>query len=87
MSVGFNFLPPETEIARGTAVELVNLDPAPHNVTSLVTGTNGSPLFWSDTVDVAGQAMVKGIEGLPPGVYDYVCSVHPAMLGSFVITG
>jgi plastocyanin len=87
VSVGFAYLLPETELARGTAVELVNLDPAPHNITALVTGRNGSPLFTSSTVGAAETTKVKGIERLGPGVYDYTCTLHPQMLGSFYITG
>lgn len=86
VSVGFTYVLPDTEVPQGTALELLNLDVAPHNITSLVTGRNGSPLFSSDTVSVAGQALVKGVERLRPGVYDYTCTVHPSMLGSLVVT-
>jgi plastocyanin len=86
VSAGFSYVLPETKVPRGTDVELLNLDPAPHNVTSLATARNGSPLFRSDTVGAAGRTAVEGVERLAPGVYDYTCTVHPSMLGTFVVT-
>ena len=87
VSAGFTFVLPETEIARGTPVELANVDPAPHNITSVVTGRSGSPLFWSDTIGAGEVTGVVGVDRLGPGVYDYVCTLHPSMLGTLFVTG
>jgi plastocyanin len=69
---GFAFGPTKLSVAPGKAVTWVNGDDSPHQVT--VTGLPRSPLLMK------GQSHTQTFAA--PGVYDYVCGLHPAMKGT-----
>lgn len=79
VTAGHTYLPPDVAIAPGDSLELLNVDPAPHNVVSDATDRRGAQLFRSDTAAMGQRAVVKGVEKLPPGRYSFYCSVHPEM--------
>jgi plastocyanin len=71
------FDPKETRISAGTEVTWMNHGVAKHTVT-FVDGSGTSPLLatgesWSHTFD-------------KPGVYKYICALHPEMTGTIVVT-
>jgi len=85
VSAAFQFVPGETTLVKGEVLEFTNLDPAPHNLIALRNGPDGKPWFRTDTISAGRTVPVKGIEKLPPGVYDYTCTVHPKMLGTVFV--
>src|SRR3954469_22712483 len=60
--------------------------PGPHNVTADDKGPDGKPLFGSDTIKNGEQSVVKGAEGLKAGQYSFICTVHPFMTATLVVT-
>ncbi len=79
VAVANKYAPADVTIAFGTTLKLVNLDRAAHNVVAL----NGS--FHSDTL--GGPAvMAVPVEALPPGIYQFYCSVHEQMVGTLHVT-
>ena len=76
--VDFAFTPGTIEVAAGTTVTWTNSDSAPHTATaddgSFDTGTLQPGESGSVTFDT-------------PGTYTYVCSIHPNMTGTVVVTG
>ena len=85
VSAAFQFVPGETTLVKGEVLEFTNLDPAPHNLIALRNGPDGKPWFRTDTISAGRTVPVKGIEKLPPGIYDYTCTVHPRMLGTVFV--
>jgi hypothetical protein len=78
------------QIAKGTDVTFVNLDPAvvtnSHRIISLKKKKRtGRPLFASDTVDGPDQTTMI-TSHLKPGVYPYFCSFHFGMYGQIEVT-
>jgi plastocyanin len=69
---GFVFGPPKLSVAPGKSVTWVNADDSPHQVT--ITGLPRSPLL------LKGQSHTQSFA--TPGVYEYVCGLHPAMKGT-----
>lgn len=76
------FIPAEITIAKGEPLEYTNLEPTPHNMIALRLGRDGKPVFRTDTVGAGTTVPVVGVEKLVPGVYDYVCTLHPRMFGT-----
>lgn len=77
------------QIAKGTDVTFVNIDPAPvtnsHRIISLdKRRKTGRPLFASDTVDGPGQTLMI-TSHLKPKVYPYFCSFHFGMYGQIEV--
>ena len=60
--------------------------PGPHNVTATDKGPDGKPLFASDTIKNGEQAAVNGATTLKPGSYGFICTVHPFMQATLVVT-
>src|SRR3954452_13708846 len=60
--------------------------PGPHNVTADDKGPDGKPLFGSDTIKNGEQSVVKGAESLKAGQYSFICTVHPFMTATLVVT-
>jgi len=73
----FMFGPMALTVPAGTAVAWKNLDPEPHTVVSL-DGT-----FRSGALD-QGESFTFTFA--KPGTYRYVCSIHPQMTGTIVVT-
>jgi spore coat protein A, manganese oxidase len=79
------FTPKAPVLPAGTLLELVNLDQSAHDVMSVELGPDARPIFRS-TVATAGQTVpVQGTEGLAPGTYPFICSLHSAMRGDLVV--
>ncbi|HEX3431712.1 MAG TPA: cupredoxin family copper-binding protein [Rhizomicrobium sp.] len=72
----FDFSPMSLTVPAGTTVTWKNLDGEPHTVTSL-TG-----LFRSGGLDQNDTFRFKFTK---PGVYKYVCSIHPRMMATITV--
>lgn len=88
-SVGFA---PNTVVTfKGSAVDFVNADLNPHNVTSklrvrISPKTRATrPLFASKTVGPGKVTAIVGVEKLKPGTYEFFCSMHTGMIGKLVV--
>ena len=67
---GFAYKPAALTVARGDTVVFVNKDVVPHTATA--------PKRQWDTATIAAGASAT-IVAARPGVYDYVCALHPSM--------
>lgn len=72
----FMFMPMRVEVSAGSTVTWMNLDEEPHTVTS------DTGLFRSGGIDGGGSFRFKFDK---PGVYKYVCSIHPQMVGTVIV--
>jgi plastocyanin len=72
----FDFHPMAVTIPVGAAVTWKNLDGEPHTVTSL----DGS--FRSEALDEDDTFSFKFTK---PGVYKYLCTIHPKMVASVTV--
>jgi plastocyanin len=70
---GFAFGPGQLTAAPGRAVTWLNTDDSPHQVT-VTTGTPSR-----GPVMTKGQSYTRAFSA--PGVYDYICGLHPSMKG------
>lgn len=76
------FAPLAVVVPHGVGLQLIQLDAMqPHNVESLDVAATGAPLFASRTASFGQSEVVKGVESLPTGQYNFTCSIHPAMIG------
>src|SRR5688500_3585432 len=76
------YVNPDVTIAQGEKVTFLNPDAAPHDVTSKEPG-----LFASETVGIGTEVPVTGADSLGTGTYDYICSIHPYMVGTLTVAG
>jgi len=74
----FDYSPMEVTIAPGTTVTWKNLDGEPHTIASR------DGLFRSPALDQNDTFQFKFDT---PGVYKYVCSIHPKMMATITVTG
>ena len=72
----FDFAPMTLTAKAGTTVTWKNLDEEPHTVVS----TDG--LFRSGALDENDRFVFRFDK---PGVYRFVCSIHPKMMGTITI--
>ncbi len=72
------FAPMVLQVEPGAEVRWVNQDSTPHNVTPLVDGRA------DQTHLTAGQSTAIKFES--PGVYTYLCSYHPGMIGVVIVS-
>jgi plastocyanin len=72
----FDFGPTETTVSAGSTVTWKNLDGEPHTVASL----DGA--FHSQALDQGDSFNFKFDK---PGVYKYICSIHPRMKASIIV--
>ena len=85
-SVGISFAPAEVVVRPGDGLVHANLDPFLHNVVAVEKGPDGQPLFGGATIEAGQTAAVEGVAALPPGVYDFVCTLHAAdMQGTLTV--
>ena len=75
--VNFAFAPQTLEIAAGTTVTFVNNDTSPHTATA----DDGS--FDTGAIDPGASAEATFDT---PGTYTYICSFHPNMTGTIIVT-
>ncbi|WP_425326333.1 cupredoxin domain-containing protein [Mycobacterium intracellulare] len=74
---GFAFAPPTLTVPAGTTVTWTNRDEEPHTVAA----SDGS--FHSPGMGT-GATFTHTFSA--PGTFDYVCSIHPMMRGTVVVT-
>ena len=72
----FDFSPMAVTVPAGASVTWKNLDGEPHTVTSV------DGLFRSGALDQGDSFTFKFIK---PGVYRYLCSIHPRMTASVTV--
>lgn len=75
---GLAFAPPNLTVPAGTTVTWTNRDEEPHTVAA----SDGS--FHSPGM---GTGATFAHTFSAPGTFDYVCSIHPMMRGTVVVTG
>ncbi|MFC4911044.1 cupredoxin domain-containing protein [Actinomadura gamaensis] len=75
---GFAFAPAKLTVKRGTTVTWTNRDEDPHTVTVPGGGGPRSPAL------VAGASF--RFTFTKPGTYAYICTIHPFMHGTVVVT-
>jgi plastocyanin len=72
----FDFSPMSITVKAGSSVTWKNLDGEPHTVTSV------DGLFRSGALDQNDSFTFKFDK---PGIYKYLCSIHPKMMASVVV--
>ncbi len=72
----FDFAPMAVTVPAGSTVTWKNLDGEPHTVTS------ADGLFRSGALDQNDSFSFKFVK---PGVYKYVCSIHPKMMATVTV--
>jgi amicyanin len=73
----FKFDPATLTVPVGSTVTWTNKDEEPHTVAA----KDGS--FHSSSLDTKGTYSFTFTK---PGTYDYICSIHPFMTGTVVVT-
>lgn len=71
------FNPPTLEVAVGTTVTWINNDNAPHTATEQGGGFNSGRLSRGDSFSFTFTE---------PGTYNYICSFHPRMSGTIIVS-
>jgi len=81
--VNFAFMPSTIEVASGSSVTWINLDSAPHTVTS---GSPDAPdgRFDSGLLE-EGETFEMTFD--EAGTYEYFCDRHPRMRGQITVSG
>jgi amicyanin len=74
---GFVFAPPAIRVVAGATVTWTNEDSIPHSVSAPPAGLTSPDLNPSDTYTHTFSG---------PGTYHYICSLHPYMRGTVVVT-
>jgi plastocyanin len=72
----FAFAPKDLTITAGTTVTWKNADDSPHRIAD-INGAYASAAL--DTEDSFSHTFAT------PGVYNYICSIHPYMRGTIVV--
>lgn len=62
------------------------VSPGPHNVVASQNGPDGRPLFESKTIENEEEAPVERARQLTTGEYDFICTVHPFMQATLVVS-
>ena len=75
-----DYEPEPVSVSKGSGVEWVNEDNAPHTVTSDTDG-----LFDSGTILPEAKWLLNTAD-LDVGTYEYFCELHPFMVGSLAVT-
>jgi plastocyanin len=75
----YAFSPADDTITQGDSVTWTNTDQAPHDVTV----TSGPAAIHSPTI-TTGQSWTYTFT--TPGTYSYICSIHPDMHATLVVT-
>jgi len=72
----YDFSPRDLTVQAGTAITWTNRDSVPHDATGEAGGWATGTLKQSESVTISFDA---------PGVYDYLCTIHPTMRGSVTV--
>ncbi len=72
----FNFMPMALTVPAGTTVTWTNEDGEPHTVTSV------DGIFRSGALDTNDSFKFKFDK---PGVYKFLCTIHPRMTGTITV--
>ena len=78
------FYPGAIEVTPGTTLTWINRDPAPHTVTSGVTGDDNTGEIFDSPELQTGQEFSYTFN--EPGVYPYFCRFHPSMTGRVIVS-
>jgi plastocyanin len=73
-------------IDQGEKITLYNTDVVSHDVLARDLGPDEKPLFRSELASTGATVPVEGVEYLTTGDYDFVCSIHPQMVGTITVT-
>jgi FtsP/CotA-like multicopper oxidase with cupredoxin domain/plastocyanin len=71
---------------QGTPLTFYDLDQLAHTVTAVDRDAEGAPLFDGSALP-GGTSVIKGVERLRAGSYQFFCSFHPNMTGTLVVQG
>lgn len=82
VAVGKQYTPAEVTVVRGEPLEFTNVDVMPHDVVAVRKAANGKPVFATPIITAGTTVVVKGLDKLAPGVYDFICTLHPEMSGT-----
>ena len=87
-TVALTFVPQDPVVLRGDGLVYRNLDALDHNVVAVGRSADGQPLFASATISSGQESRVGGVEVLPAGSYDFVCTLHAStMKGTLTVEG
>jgi plastocyanin len=86
-SQAIGYFTPLVAMATDTSLIFGNADQIGHDVTSRARGADGKPLFRSRVTTTGATSSVTGADHLPPGEYDFYCSLHPNMTGTLHVLG
>lgn len=84
-AVTTGFATPRVVMTHGSTGTFATGDTAAHDVTSRKRGADGKPLFKSPLATAGGVVPVDGLDGLPIGDYDFICSIHTSMAGTLSV--
>jgi len=82
-SQGLNYAPTSANVAKGGKVTWTNNDPVAHTVTSTSVPTGASRFDSGNMNANATYTVTFTVDG----TYNYVCSYHPWMHGTIIVTG
>ena len=83
---GLNFDPASVTVAKGGKVTWTNRDPVPHTVTA-TSWPSGASRFDSGNMNENDTSNTFTETFTVTGTYQYVCTYHPWMHGTVVVTG
>ena len=82
-SQGLNYAPASVNVAKGGKVTWTNNDPVPHTVTSTSVPSGASSFDSGNMNATATYTVTFTVDG----TYLYLCSYHPWMHGTVIVTG
>jgi plastocyanin len=81
-----HYASPSATIDQGEPLTFRNLDVNGHNVTATQKGPDGKALFATPVIGTNQSSFVEGSQYLTTGSYGFICTVHPFMTGTVVVT-
>jgi len=81
------YLTPLVAMVPDTTLVFGNTDQVVHDVTARKLGSDGTPVFQSKHTPTGSASTVEGAASLPPGSYEFYCSLHPNMTGTLHVVG
>jgi len=80
-----SYATPVVATQQGGKLSFLNLDTVQHDVNSTQNGKDGRPIFHSKLTGLGETSPVDGVDHVPPGTYEFFCSVHPGMRGQLIV--